>query len=102
MTRFWRSGGSAAPDNVAERAWVQLRVLDVAMVERLTLAALQSYGADPRVGMHLRTEAGRDEWEVRGIGFVPAEAAEAGRWALSLAPVGHDRALRVGEHLVAA
>jgi hypothetical protein len=81
---------------------IDLRVLETGTSARLTIAAVEATGGTPKAGMRFLTEETHDLWEVRGVSFTPIATAEAGRWGLLLAPMGHDRALRVGDHLVAA
>ncbi len=106
MERSWRNFSGATTGGeiraVAKAGPADLEILDVASTPRGTIVAVQALAGEPSAGLRLRGAGPADLWEVRGVGFVPAAAAAAGRWALLVAPVGHDRELRVGEHLVAA
>ena len=76
-------------------------VLAIAQTPGGPLAAVQVLGGAPRVAMRLLVAGTGEVWVVRRIGSPSPEVARAGRAALLLAPVGHERALQVGMLLVA-
>jgi hypothetical protein len=81
---------------------LDLRIIEVSTAAGRTIVAAQVLAGDPRVGQHLVVEGTGQRWDVRGVAFVPPEAVEAGRWGLTLAPVGHEEPLRAESRLRAA
>jgi hypothetical protein len=94
-------GPHAAPLGLAD-APANFLVLEASTVAGRTIAAVQVYAGEPRVGLVLCVEGTEERWVIGAIAFVPPAAVEAGRWGLSLRPVEHEGQLRADLRLVVA
>ena len=79
----------------------EVEVIESAPAGQHRAVVVRILAGDLRTGMTLQAERTVDRWRVLSLGFIPVDAWQDGRRALTLAPCGDVQPLQQGDRLTA-